>query len=60
MGGRLAGMSIRLSWTKARNAASGGSAQGSKASGSVRALRLISACVPQARHTTSGSRPMIE
>ena len=45
---------------RAQAPASGGSGQGLKASGLLRATRLISARVPAARQMRSGSSPMIE
>jgi hypothetical protein len=51
---------MRLSSMSARSAAKGGCGQGTKASGLLRAVRLISALLPMVRQTKSGSMPMIE
>ena len=60
MDGSFSGSVMRLSAISARKACSGGSGQGAKASGLLRAVRLISARVPAARQMRSGSSPMIE
>jgi hypothetical protein len=51
---------MRLSAISVRRALSGGSGQGTKASGLARALRLTSARAPLARQIRSGSMPMME
>src|SRR5262249_12424340 len=60
MGGSWSGSSMRLSASSARNASSGGSWHGEKASGAVDAGRLVSARPPIRRPTRAGSSPRME
>ncbi len=60
IGGKASGSAMRLSAMNPRSAASGASRVGTKAAGSLRGVRLISARGPSTRKITSGSRPMIE